>query len=355
MAEGIKSSDGYKEQHSSLSKPLGAVGPAAVAAGVIKEPEAKKEEKAEVKEEKKEEKARKSRSVSRKRNSIFGNFLSSKKDEPAEAKDSAPVEATATEPATTEAAAAPLDGPTVAAAAVAAPVVDEPAKTEEKAAPAETTKPANKRNSSIFGSLSSKFGSKKAVSEVKPSSEAAPAVPAKDATTTEPVSAEAPVIPAPEASEPLATAVESPAAVPTTEVTNGVTEPEEVKPEVKPETKTEVPQKRKSSLPFGFGGKEKTAETDGEKKPSPFARIRQTIKGKSSPKSAEKAAEKAPEKTEEAAAEPAAAAAAEATAEPATTEEPAITSEAAEIPTEPKISEPNSAAPAATQQISTTA
>jgi hypothetical protein len=347
-AEGIKGSEGYKEQHSLLSKPA-TVTPVAVAgATTSKEPETKKEEKAEAKEEKKEEKAaRKSRSGSRKRNSIFENFgLRSKKDEQAEAKKEEKVEtkeATPAESTATPVTAAPLDAP---GAVVAAPVV-EPAKTEVATpAPVETAKPAtpaNKRNSSIFGSLSSKFGQKKSVSEAKPS-EAAPAVPVKDADIVEPVSAEAPVIPVPEASEPLAAAVASPATVPVTEVTNGVPETEEDKPEVKPETKSEPVQKRKSSLPFGLGlSKEKKDEVDGEKpKSSPFAKLRQTIKGKTSPKAAEKTPEKAPEKTEESASEPA-------------VETPEVNTEAAETTAEPIISEPISAAPAAAPQVSATA
>ena len=54
-------------------------------------------------------------------------------------------------------------------------------------------------------------------------------------------------------------------------------------------------EKRKSALPFGLGQKkEKTAEVEGEKaeKPlSPFAKLRQTVKHKTSPKAAEKPAE----------------------------------------------------------------
>jgi hypothetical protein len=166
-------------------------------------------------------------------------------------------------------------------------------------------------------------------------------VPAKDAAAVEPVSAEAPVIPAPEASEPLAASVETPATAPATEQTKAETE--EAKPEVKPEPKTEVAQKRKSSLPFRLGSpKEKTAEVDGEKPLSPFAKLRQTIKGRSSPKAAEKTPEKASEKAEEKAAEPA-------------TETPATTSEPAATTTEPVISEPISAAHQPTTEVSATA
>jgi hypothetical protein len=54
-----------------------------------------------------------------------------------------------------------------------------------------------------------------------------------------------------------------------------------------------APQKRKFSLPFGLGmPKEKTARADGEKKLSPFAKFRKTIKNRSSPKASERASKK---------------------------------------------------------------
>lgn len=349
IAEEVKASDAYKEHHSSLSKSAAVVAPAAAAAN--KDTEAKKEEKAEAKEEKKEEKARKSRSASRKRNSIFGGFgLGSKKEEQTEQKEDKKTEAketTPTETVTTEAtpAPAPSEEPAVPVEAVVTPAGDEPAKTDAlAAAPTESARPAaaSKRNSSIFGTLSSKFGQKKSTSDRKASSEAAPEVPAKDAVAVEPVSAEAPVIPAPETSEPLAAAVESPAVAPTTKQTSATAEAEEPKPEVKPETKTEVAQKRKSSLPFGFGSKEKTTEVDGEKPKSSFAKLRQTIKGRSSPRAAEKAPEKAAEKTEEKAVEP-------------VEETPAVTSDAAATTTDPVVSEPLSAAHQPSTTVSATA
>jgi hypothetical protein len=181
MVDEVKASDAYKEHHSSLSKPAVAA-PIVAAASVIKDTEAKKEDKAEAKEEKKEDKSRKSRSASRKRNSIFANFsLGSKKEEQAEAKEdkkaevkeptaakeAAPVETATAEPAEVPAP-APLDGPTVTAAGAEAPVVDEAAKTETPtAAPTEPAKPAaaNKRNSSIFSNITSKFSQKKSISE----------------------------------------------------------------------------------------------------------------------------------------------------------------------------------------------
>ena len=180
----------------------------------------------------------------------------------------APVEAT---PATTE---------------EAAPVVAEETKAEEPKTDTEAPRPAptTKRNS-IFGSLKSQFSQQK---EKKPATETAPAVPAKDA---EPVAESAPVIPAVETTEPLATSVASPATVPTetttAPVTNGETKAAET-PVVKND-------KRKSSIPW-LGKKDKatTSDEEGEKPKSPFARIRGTLKSKTSPK-----AEKAPEKSVE--------------------------------------------------------
>jgi hypothetical protein len=144
------------------------------------------------------------------------------------------------------------------------------------------------------------------------------------------------VIPAVESTEPLATSVASPATVPTetVAVTNGETKPAET-PAVKSD-------KRKSSLPWLNSKKEKAATSDeeGEKeKPlSPFAKLRATVKGRTSPKT-----EKAPEKAAEPAAEP--------VAEPSTeaTEAAPVAAE------EPVISEPVQAAHNSTPQVSATA
>jgi hypothetical protein len=289
LVEGIKSSEGYKEQYAKLSKPAT---PAIIVASSSKA-EAKKEEKAEEKEEKKE---RKSRSVSRKRNSIFGNLaLGSKKEEKEEktvqAKEAdAPAEATAT------------DGPAEGVAEVTEPPKED-AKPEDAApaSPVETKKPAIGKRNSVFGTLASRFGSKKTASEPK----ADAALAAKDEPPVDQVAADAPVIPAPEASEPLVDAVQSPATE-ETPVTNGDPATETKTEESKPETKPTKSDKRKSSLPFGFGSTrektEKAPETDGEKPKSPFAKIRQTIKGKSSKT---KTADKPAENAEEAASGPA--------------------------------------------------
>lgn len=174
-------------------------------------------------------------------------------------------------------------------AVAVAPATQEPAaitaSTEE---PKEVRPVAAKRHSSLFDFKSRFGGQKKATSPP-------PAVPAKEEETV--TSAEAPVIPAVEQSEPLATSIASPATVPTETTTVG--EPAaaaatETKVEAHPEAKAD---KRKSSLPFGFGSK-KEKNVDGAEKPlSPFAKLRQTVKGKKSeeaaaPKTEEVASEK---------------------------------------------------------------
>lgn len=341
LAPSVTEHDDYKKSHSSLSKPVaGAAATPKKSTEVKKEEKAeakeeakidklednveKKEEKAEKKEEKKEVKERKSRSASRKRNSIFGAIPGfGKKEEKVEApKEETPAVAPTTE-AVTESAAEPV-APVVedpAATEPAAPVTEEPVV----AAPAET-KPAPTKRNSIFGTLKS-FTQHK---EKKPEAEAAPAVPAKDA---EPVSETAPVIPAVESTEPLAAAVASPATVPTetTAVTNGDTKAAET-PVVKND-------KRKSSLPWLTKKEKTTSDEEGEKPLSPFAKLRATVKGKSSPK-AEKTAEKPVEPS----------------AEPATATEPTAEAPVADVkPEEPIVSEPIPAAHTSTPQVSATA
>lgn len=297
LAPTVAESEKYKETHGLLSKP------AVVAAAVLpkksvekteakeekKEEKAeakeeKKEEKAEAKEEKKEEKAaRKSRSASRKRNSIFGSFL--KKDE----KPEVPKEEAPTVPSTTEEETAAIVEP-VSEPVVVAPETSEAPADEATPVVAET-KPTVSKRGSIFGNLKSTFSGNK----VPKTETDAPAVPAKDA-TAEPITESAPVIPAVEAQESLATSVASPATVPT--------ETTEIPVETNGETKAEAPavksDKRKSSLPW-LSKKEKPATSDDEvteKPKSPFAKLRATVKGKTSPK-AEKVAEKPAETSEE--------------------------------------------------------
>lgn len=313
--EAITASEVYKEQHSSLSKPSVTVAP------VVTKVEEKKEDHAEAKEEKKEEKAvvvdekkvetkeekkarTKSRSASRKRNSIFGTFnLGGKKEEAVpkvEAKDEAKTETSPIEPAETTPVAAPAETSAVvpAVAPVDTPVepavvaaAEEPIATETTATTQESRPAASKRHSSIFD-FKNRFGSKKVASETA----AAPAVPIKDNEVV--TSTEAPIIPAVEQSEPLATSLASPATVPTETTTAEpiTSEASDVKAETKPEVKSD---RRKSSLPFGFGAKkEKTTETEGEKSMSPFAKLRQTVKHKATPKPVEKTEAKTEENTE---------------------------------------------------------
>lgn len=362
--EVVTGSEKYKEQHSALSKPSVA---AAASAQKTEAKEEKKEDKAEAKEDKEEDKAeakekkkeekaaakedklevkdksRKSRSASRKRTSIFGGFgIGSKKEEVKEISPAeSPIESAEADAATE---AAPLDGPAVAAAVVAAPVSEEPSAAET--APVETTRPIPTKRSSVFGSLSSRFASK------KPVSDDAPAVPAKDGDAAE-VGVDAPVIPKPEATEPLATSIDAPATNPVeaTAVTEGTATGEEVK-DSKPTPKAD---KRKSSLPFGFGTKKERTPSDSEteKSKSPFAKLRQTVKGKTSPKVSEKAVpaeeDKVPEPVVENGAD---SAASEPVAEPAASEpaaEPAAAAGDSEVVSEP--------APVATNapQVSATA
>jgi hypothetical protein len=278
LATSVVESETYKKSLGELTKP--AVVAAAVPKKSVDVKEEKKEEKAEAKEEKKEEKkevkeekkeekkeARKSRSASRKRNSIFGSFgLGKKEEKPEVAKEETPVAAATEEPA------APAE-PVAAEPVVAAESATTEAAPATEAAVTTPTeaKPAPSKRNSIFGSLKSPFA------KDKKSSTEAPVVPPKDA---EPVSETAPVIPPVDTSETPAAAAE------TTEApaTNGETKVAE----------TPAPKTRKgsSSLPW-LSKKEKPATSDEEveKPKSPFAKLRATVKGKTSPK-AEKAAEK---------------------------------------------------------------
>ncbi|PBP22446.1 immunogenic protein [Diplocarpon rosae] len=277
IAPSVVESAEYKKAHTDLTKPASA--PVSTPKKSVDKTEAMKEDKKEEKaEEKAEKKDRKSRSASRKRNSLFGGFGIGKKEEKPEA------------PAASEETPAPVadsqespSAPVVdASEPVPAPITTESTQAVEET-PAATEKPATSKRNSIFGTLKSQFSQSK---EKKAESETPPAVPAKEA---EPVSESAPVIPAVEASEPLATSVAAPASVPTetveVPVTNGETKPAET-----PITKAE---KRKSSLPW-LNKKEKAttpSDEETEKPKSPFAKLRATVKSKSSSK-AEKVTEK---------------------------------------------------------------
>ncbi|ESZ98091.1 hypothetical protein SBOR_1470 [Sclerotinia borealis F-4128] len=355
IAESVKESETYKTSHAALTKPFsGAATPKKeekVEAKAEKKEEkaeakeAKEEQKeenaeikAEIKEEKKEEKSelkvekkgRKSRSASRKgdkRTSIFGAIPGfGKKEDKTEAPKDEVVASPSTEEAiAADASAAPdLDAP----AATEVPVTTEeaavaPAVEEPIVAAAPVEKPVATKRNSIFGTLQSRFSHK------KPEPEAVSPVAAKD---DEPVSENAPVIPAVDTTEPLTANVDaaSPVEVAETPVING----DVPKAAETPVTKAD---KRKSSLPW-LSKKEKsttTSDEETEKPKSPFAKLRATVKSKSSPK-ADKTAEKPLEPT------------AETKAEDKITEE--ITA------TEPVVSEPVVAAPTSTTpQVSATA
>ncbi|RYP66238.1 hypothetical protein DL769_006082 [Monosporascus sp. CRB-8-3] len=327
LAAAVTESENYKHTMESLNPTAAAKKEEKPAAETPKEeaaPEAPKEEAAdeeekkdEVKDEKKEDKKDR-RSASRKRASLFGNLLGkkeeAKKETPAEEKpaEDKPAETTGTATAEVPAESTPATEPVVETPATETPAA--PAETAESPKKEVPAKPATSKRSSIFGSLS--FGKKKTATE---SGEAAPVTPVKETTAeAEPVAESAPVIPAMETTEPLSTEVTSPATAPT--------ETAEATPATNGETKKEMKSdKRKSSLPFSFGKKDKAANSDeeGEKVKSPpfFSKLRQTVKGKgkAEEKPAEKPAEDKPAETAEPAAEskPEEAAAAEAKPEEA--------------------------------------
>ncbi|KAK2625547.1 hypothetical protein QTJ16_004859 [Diplocarpon rosae] len=277
IAPSVVESAGYKKAYTDLTKPASV--PASLPKKSVDKTEAVKEDKKEEKsEEKAEKKDRKSRSASRKRNSLFGGFGIGKKEEKVEA------------PAAPEDTPAPVaDAEQLLAAAdvtasepVAAPETSESTQAVEES-PATAEKPATSKRNSIFGTLKSQFSQTK---EKKTESETAPPVPAKEA---EPVSESAPVIPAVQASEPLATSVAAPSTAPNETVEAPVTNSETRTAET-PITKAE---KRKSSLPW-LSKKEKAttpSDEETEKPKSPFAKLRATVKAKSSSKS-DKAIEK---------------------------------------------------------------
>lgn len=195
----------------------------------------------------------KRRSASRKRASIFGF---GKKDvlpkDEAKAEEAAPAVAAEETAAATEEAAAP--------ATEAAAATEEPAAAAEEAT--EAPKP-NKRNSFFGGLLAKK---EKKAAEPKAAEEAAEG----EAAVTE----DAPVIPPVETSTPLADAVNN---------------AETAVNDTAADAKKDIKEKRKSSLPFAFGKRDKSpvAAAEGEEKPaskSAFSKLRATIKGKGASK-----------------------------------------------------------------------
>lgn len=128
------------------------------------------------------------------------------------------------------------------------------------------------------------------------------------------------MIPAVEATEPLSTEV-----APAAEAAAAEVAPEATAAATNGEKKEVKSDKRKSSLPFNFGGKKDKSDDEGEKKSSSFSRLRNTVRLGRKDKSP------GPAKTEEAAA----AAAEEKPAEAeASVEEPAVAAAPAEAEAE---------------------
>ncbi|CAG7557192.1 unnamed protein product [Fusarium equiseti] len=270
--------------------------PATEEAAPVAEEAAKEEE---IKDVKPEEPKR--RSASRKRTSFFGFGKKEEVKKEAETKnaDEVAVETPAAEtPAIEETPKVEEPVKPVEEVPVVAPVaVEEPAKaaeetpaeavpatTEEKALESPKEKPTAIKRNSFFGNVFSK--KEKKTPELKPTEPEAP----KDAAEAETT---APVIPPVEATTPLAVDVSNPATVPTeTTEAAAATSPA-------PEAKKDLKEKRKSSLPFAFGKRDKSpAPVEGEKKESPFSKLRNTIRGKS-PKPAEKREENKEETVQE--------------------------------------------------------
>ncbi|KAF7546604.1 hypothetical protein G7Z17_g8313 [Cylindrodendrum hubeiense] len=223
----------------------------------------------EVVEERKKEEVKsdepKRRSASRKRTSFFGFGKKEEKKEETKPVEETPVAEEAPkveEPAPVVEETPKIEEPVPVVedkVAEEAPVVEDKAA-DDKALESPKEKPAPSKRNSFFGGVFSK--KEKKTPELKP---------------TEPTDA-------PKESEAAETA-------PTPETTEAaVTEaPVEVKKDVK--------EKRKSSLPFAFGKRDKSpAPVEGEEKAnkSPFSKLRATIKGKTS-KTEDKPEEKAAE------------------------------------------------------------
>lgn len=233
----------------------------------------------------------KRRSASRKRTSFFGFGKKEEKKEEVKAEEAVavPEASTATEAPAAETEAPKVEEAPAAEAAVVAPEAtapvaeDKPAEVESpKTEEAPKEKPTASKRNSFFGGV---FGKKeKKAAEAKPVEATDAPKESETAVATE----TAPVIPPVETTTPLAVDVSNPATVPaeTTEVpaataTNG-------------ESKKDVKEKRKSSLPFAFGKRDKSpSPAEGEEKSplSAFSKFRATIKGKTTPKAEEKPAE----------------------------------------------------------------
>ncbi|PTB40623.1 hypothetical protein M441DRAFT_141592 [Trichoderma asperellum CBS 433.97] len=243
---------------------------AAPAEEAAKEGEAAKEEPA--KEELKV-KENERRSASRKRTSFFGFGKKEEKKEEAKTEETPAAETPAVVEPVPEVEAATEETP------AAEPAAEGEAKASEELQPeSPKEKPAVNKRTSFFGNVFSK--KEKKAAEAKPEIES----PKEEEV---PAAETAPVIPPVEATTPLAVDVASPATVPTeaTEVavTNGDAKKEK--------------EKRKSSLPFTFGKRDKSPgpAAEGDEKKGAFSKLRATIKGKGAAKSDDKPIEEAKE------------------------------------------------------------
>jgi hypothetical protein len=231
----------------------------------------------------------KRRSASRKRTSFFGfgKKEESKKEEVKKEAEAKPADEVAVETPKIEEPVKPVEEVAPAAVEEPAKPAEEtapeavPAVAEDKPAESPKEKPTATKRNSFFGNVFSK--KEKKTPELKPTE--------PEATKEAEAETTAPVIPPVEATTPLAVDVSNPATVPTeTTETAAATSPA-------PEVKKDLKEKRKSSLPFAFGKRDKSpAPAEGEKKESPFSKLRNTIRGKS-PKPAEKRAEENKEET----------------------------------------------------------
>jgi hypothetical protein len=247
---------------------------------------------------KEEKKAESPKPLKSKRASFFG-FIN-KKDEPKPAEETPAESSKAADdkPAEEVAAVAPVEAAKVEETPAAEDKPAEETKPVEET-PAEADKPAeekavespkdkaSKRNS-FFGNVFSKK-EKKAVEP-----KAAESVEAPKEAEVAPTTETAPVIPPVESTTPLAVDVSSPATVPTETKTTEA-------PATNGESKKDTKEKRKSSLPFAFGKREKSpSPVEGEDKQSPFSKLRATIRGRTQPKAEDKPAEEAAKVDEEA-------------------------------------------------------
>ncbi|KAM0475092.1 hypothetical protein ACHAPX_007224 [Trichoderma viride] len=215
------------------------------------------------------------RSASRKRTSFFGFGKKEEKKEEAKTEETPATETPAVvEPVPEVEAPATEEVP-----AVVEPAVEGETKASEELQPeSPKEKPTVNKRTSFFGNVFSK--KEKKAAEAKPEIESPKE---EEIPTTE----TAPVIPPVEATTPLAVDVASPATVPTETVevaaANGDAKKEK--------------EKRKSSLPFNFGKRDKSPgpAAEGDEKKGAFSKLRATIKGKGAAKSDDKAIEEAKE------------------------------------------------------------